>query len=149
MRLIASAEADAPAERVLARLLDTEAHERRARSRGVAVARLDGTGPPRAGAAWRVGYEMLGARRETLLRVAALDASGARLVTETAGVRGDVAIAVVALAPERSRVEVAVDLAAQGLRGRLLLGALGAARGELERRLRLGVESLAANASAR
>lgn len=148
MRLTASAETAASPEHVLARLLDVDAHEARARGRGVEVARLDGRGPARAGAAWRVGYEMLGARRETLLRITALDPSGVRLATETAGVRGDVAISVMPLGPGRTRIDVAVDLAASGLGGRLLLGAVGAARGELERRVQRGLDAFAAGVSA-
>ena len=138
MRLSAVAEAAAPAHAVLAHLADFEAHEARARARGLSVERL-----PEAGPVWHVGYDLLGARRETRLRVASQDASGLRIATETSGVEGDVAVRLTPLGPERTRIAVEVALAARTLGARLALAPVRVAGGALERRLADGLAETA------
>ena len=148
MRLEAGADAAAPLDVVLAHVADAEAHEALARRRGIAVERLGPAGPVGPGAAWRVGFEMLGARREGVLRLAALDASGLRLHSDTSGVEGEVTVALAPLAPERTRIVVTVVLVARTIGARVALGSMRPARGELERRLARGVGGLAARIGA-
>ena len=150
MRLEAGAEAAAPLGFVMARLLDAEAHEALARRRGIAVERLGpaAPGPARPGMAWRAGFEMMGARREGVVRVAALDATALRILSDTSGLEGDVAVALSPLAPERTWIAVTVALAARTLGARVALSSMWLARGELERRLARGVAGLAAGIGA-
>lgn len=161
MEMTAEVEVAAPQDHLLARVTDVETMERRAARRGIEVERLgppEGReGPPGVGSAWRVALDAMGARREVLMRVAEMGPEGPRLAVEIAGVAGDVDVRVEPLGPERSRLALSGAFAARGLGGRLALGALGAMRGEIERRLqdrldvfagRVGAEWAAGGASA-
>ena len=148
LRLEAAAEAAAPLAFVMVRVADADAHEARARRAGIEVERTGPAGPAREGLSWRVGFEMLGARRDGALRIAALAPDAARLATSVSGVEGDLAVALAPLGPERTRIEVALTLAARGLGARLALAPMRLAQGELERRLARGVGDFAERAGA-
>ena len=136
MELRAQTEVAAPMAFVMARVIDFEAHEALARGRGVPVERLPGP-------SWRVTFEMLGVRRETALQLTSRGPYGLRAMSETAGVAGDWAIVLARIGPERTRLEVSARLAARTLGGRLALGPLRLAQGEVERRLTRGADAFA------
>ena len=137
MRLGARARAAAPPEAVMARLTDYPAHEARARARGLDVDRLG------AAEAWVVRHELLGARRETRIEVVARDPSGLRLATDTGGVASDVAIRLAPLGDGATEIAVDVAVTARTLGARLAMGPVRMAGGEIERRLRAGLEAFA------
>ena len=149
MRFEAEERVDAPAEWAFARLSDTAAIEAAARRRGLEVVR---EGPPAAaaGAAWRVGFPLGGARREARVTVAEHEPPRRmRLSADAGGVAGDLVVEVVPEGPDACRLAVSADLAGSGLRGRAMMQPLRLARGRIGERFARAVEDAAAALSRR
>ncbi|MGR3539838.1 MAG: SRPBCC family protein [Hasllibacter sp.] len=141
---------EAPIDWVWRRVTDFDAHERTALRRGAEIERIDGGPAGAPGMAWRIGYEFRGRPRDTELRLVEVDAPNRmRLLSETGGIEGDVTVDLVALAPHRTRVAMAIELTPSTIPARLLVQSLRLAKAQLNRRFKDRMQSWAQDMSRR
>ena len=140
MKVEASAEAHAHVAEVRARLGDFAAIEAAARRAGVEVERI-AQSPP----AWRVGVDVLGARREAEFRLVEDAPERMRSEGEAAGVRGGVLIVLAPLGPGRTRIDLSVDAEAVSLKGRAVLAPAKLALGTIQSKVQERLERFAAS----
>ena len=136
MELRGREEIEAPIEWVWDRVVDFDAHERTALRRGARVERLNASDGVAPGVTWRIDYEFRGRQRDTELRLVEVNRPNRlHLASETGGVAGDVVVALTALSPSRTLLEVAVELTPSTIPARLLVQSLRLAKGQIDRRL--------------
>ena len=89
------------------------------------------------GMAWEIDFKFRGRARK--LRCLVTEVQGPErlcLSNESGGLTGDVAISVLTLAPQRSRVLVSVEMKPKNLSARLLLQSMRFAKGSLDRKFK-------------
>lgn len=134
-----------PQEAVFAAVSDFPAFERQALRRGIEIARTDGTGVAGLGAAWRLRFDYRGRPREMEARVTDFDApTGYTIAARTGGLEMDLSVETMALARERTRLFVSLDLRPQTVAARLLVQSLKLAKSNLSRRFDRRVGDFAA-----
>ena len=126
----------APAEFVFARLTDIERHERQALRNGIEIVRLASPDGSKQGAAWDLAFKYRGRQRK--LRAEMTDLVPPRRLkvnAVTGGLHINAVVALVALSPTLTRVNVDVNLVPQSMTARLLVQSLKLARGNVTARL--------------
>ena len=143
MRLRAAEVVAAPVEAAWAGLVDVDRLERRARERDPALRRVP-EGPAGPGTRWEMRVPVQGRARRVTLEIVEMEPP--RLVRMRALVEGIVLRSALTLEPldaHRTALRLVADAEAAGLAGRLLLGALSLAQGQVERRLASGLAAAA------
>jgi uncharacterized protein YndB with AHSA1/START domain len=142
---------DSPIEAVFAALADPDAFEALARARGIKLTRMGAGGAPGgAGLTWRAALQIRGRPIETdvVLREHR-PPEALTFESVAAGVEGQCALRLAALAPGRTRLQVTIDLAPKSVAARMMLQPLRLARGKLVKRFRLGLADYARTIEAR
>lgn len=158
MELTAREDIEASQERVFALLSDFDNIERQAMRRGTQITRTsDGpdagpdsgpdSGPDAgtgAGMAWDALFQFRGKKRSAQITLSTYDPSE-RMVFDSlsGGLEMTLALDVVALAPNRTRINVTSTLGAKTLSARLFLQSIKLARGGIDKRFRKRVGELA------
>lgn len=142
MELTAREDIEAPQERVFAMLSDFDTIERQAMRRGTEITRTcDGPG---AGMAWRAAFQFRGKKRVAAVTLSDYQPPD-QLVFDsvTGGLEMKLTLDVVALSPNRTRINVTSVLSAKTLSARLFLQSIKLARGGIDKRFRKRVGELA------
>lgn len=148
MELTAREDIEAPQERVFAAMADFDLIERQAMRRGAEVTRVS-EGPGK-GMAWKVSFRFRGRPREADITLTEYDAPD-RMVfhSRSGGLETEFAMDVVALSPNRTRINVTSVLVPKTLSARLLVQSLKLAKGGLDKRFRKRMADLAEGLEAR
>jgi uncharacterized protein YndB with AHSA1/START domain len=135
MRFSTREDIEAPMEKVFAAVTDFDGFERQALRRGAEVTRQDTLGHTGVGSAWKFSFGYRGKPRTVEAKLVEFDApNGFRADTSSGGMRGALAIDLLALSPNRTRLQVSIDLSATSLSSRLLLQSLKFAKANLSKR---------------
>lgn len=136
------------AQAVFAALSDHEQFQRVMQQRGVAMRRVDDRPDLGPGMAWEIDFKFRGRARK--LRCLVTEVQGPErlcLSNESDGLTGKVAISVLSLARQRSRVLVAVEMKPKNLSARLLLQSMRFAKGSLDRKFKSRIHDWASQMS--
>ncbi len=133
-----------PADYLFSRVSDFEDSLEQAKRRGINARRTDDLAETAAGMSWIADVKIRRRPREMQLELKEFEApegykmqvSGTTLVTE-------VQVDCVALARNRSRLMVTVEVKPKNLRGRLLVQSLKLARGRIRRKGETGIQTYA------
>ena len=137
MKFLSHEDKEAPAQAVFAALSDHEQFQRVMQQRGVSMRRVDDCPEVGPGMAWEIDFKFRGRTRK--LRCLVTEVQGPErlcLSNESDGLTGDVAISVLTLAPQRSRVLVSVEMKPKNLSARLLLQSMRFAKGSLDQKFK-------------
>ena len=137
MKFSSHEDIEAPAQAVFAALCDHEQFQRVMQQRGIAMRRVDDRPEVGPCTAWEIDFIFRGRARK--LRCLVTDVQAPErlcLSNESDGLTGDVAISVLTLAPQRSRVLVSVEMKPKNLSARLLLQSMRFAKGSLDRKFK-------------
>ena len=121
MKFSSHEDIEAPAQAVFAAPSENEQFQRMMQQRGVAMRRVDDRPEVGPGMAWEIDFKFRGRARK--LRCLVTEVQGPErlcLSNESGGLTGDVAISVLTLAPQRSRVLVSVEMKPKSFSARLL-----------------------------
>lgn len=144
MQLTAKEDIEGPIDRVFALISDFDAYERAALRRGADVARTDTLRAPGVGMTWQAKFTLRGRPREVTLQLAALDApNGYRIDFASAGLDGDLAVDLLAMSRNRTRMTLVMELRPKTLAARLMVQSLKLARGNITKRFALRVADFA------
>lgn len=134
MKFSSQEDIEAPAQAVFAALCDHEQFQRVMQQRGIAMRRVDDRPEVGPGMAWEIDFKFRGRARKLRCLVTEVQApERLGLSNESDGLTGDVAISVVTLAPNRSRLLVSVEMKPKK---RLLLRSMRFAKGSLDRKFK-------------
>lgn len=148
MRFTTREDIGLPAETVFAAISDFDGFERAALRRGADVTRTGVAGEP--GSGWRVKFRHRGRERELVSTIARFEPpAGIASRGSVGGIDGVLAIELLVLAPERTRLVVDLDVTPRTLPARLALQSLRLAKGNLTRRFKTRVERFARELEAR
>lgn len=135
MKLTTREDIEAPIEHVWRAVTDFVAFEKQALRRGADVVRKDPGSGPGLGSEWDVKFEFRGKPRHVEAKLTEFEANnGMRVQGTSPGLEGDTVIELVALSPRRTRLNVALNLSARNLSGRLLIQSMKFARSTLQKR---------------
>lgn len=150
MQLKKSQDIEASREAVFAALTDVDHWERMALRRGVDVQRQDGPSVVAAGMAWRVTFAFRGKPRDVAIRLNGVE-PGQSLDIAAVGKALEVVtrVELSEMSPRRTRVSVAVDVAARTLAARLFLQSLRLAPGRVRQKFDSRIAQLALEVEAR
>ena len=148
MKFSSHEDINALAQAVFAALSDHEQFQRVMQQRGVAMRRVDDRPDLGPGMAWEIDFKFRGRARK--LRCLVTEVQGPErlcLSNESDGLTGNVAISVLSLARQRSRVLVAVEMKPKNLSARLLLQSMRFAKGSLDRKFKSRIHDWASQMS--
>lgn len=149
MQFTAKEDIEGPIDRVFAMITDFESFERAAMRRGAEVARTDTLRlPPQSpacvGMTWKARFKLRGRDRVLTLKLASLEVpNGYRIDFTVSGLDGDLAVDLVAMSRNRTRMTVALELRPRTLAARLQVQSLKLARTNLNKRFALRVADYA------
>lgn len=144
MQLTAREDIAAPIDQVFAALSEFEGFERQAMRRGATVQRVDPLTHPGVGMKWNLSFEMRGKQRELVVELVTFDAPNEMAFEgKSTGIQADFKIELLALARNRTRMELAFEVAALNLSSRLLVQSLKLARGTISKKFKLRVADYA------
>lgn len=145
MKLTTRQDIEAPLDFVYDQMTDFGQFERLAQARGAEVTRLDSLTKPMPGMGWRLKFPFRGKPRNLLLRLTDLTPGSALgYALESPMFEGTLRIDIIALAPKRTRLAIAVEVRPLTMAARLLIQSLKLARGRVQGRLDHGSARLAA-----
>ena len=145
MKFSSHEDIEAPAQVVFAALCDHEHFQRTVQQRGVEMRRVDDRPEVGPGMAWEIDFKFRGRARKLRCSVTEVQAPERLcLSNESDGLTGDVAISVVTLATNRSRLLVSVEMKPKNLSARLLLQSMRFAKGSLDRKFKSRLHDWAA-----
>ena len=134
----------APIETVFAAVTDFAAFERQILRRGAEVRRLDSLPRPGAGMKWAATFQFRGRDRNVQLEITEYDPPHAlRLGGESQGLGFAVAVDLMALSRNHTRMNVAAVIEPQSFTAKLLVQSLKLARGNLNRRFETRITEFA------
>jgi uncharacterized protein YndB with AHSA1/START domain len=137
MKFSSHEDIEAPAQAVFAALCDHEQFQRVMQRRGIAMRRVDDCLEVGPGMAWGIDFKFRGRARKLRCLVTEVQAPERLcLSNESDGLTGDVAISVLTLAPNRSRLLVSVEMNPKNLSAWLLLQSMRFAKGSLDRKFK-------------
>ncbi|SFB00891.1 Polyketide cyclase / dehydrase and lipid transport [Poseidonocella pacifica] len=149
MKFTASQDISAPIDVVFGRVSDFDFMERLALRRGIDVARHDMSAAPRAGMRWTMGFVLRGRRRKVEVEMVGYEPPHKlRFKAVGEGAEGDLAVDIVALARERTRLALALQVKPRSLNARIAVQALQLSRGRYKRRLLKRLATLASQIEA-
>ena len=144
MKFSAREDIEAPINYVFLRISDFQIFERQALKRGADVQRIDSASVLIAGSGWNISFNFKGKNRKLKATVASLDTPNSiRIDAVSNGLDGVTQVELVALAPNRTRISVALDLSPKTLSARLLLQSLKFGKSSLTRRFKIQVTEFA------
>ncbi|MFE3836215.1 SRPBCC family protein [Pseudogemmobacter sonorensis] len=135
MKLTTRQDIEAPLDFVYAQLTDFEQFERMVMRRGAEVERIDRLARPGPGMGWRLRFAYKGKPRKVVVRL--LDLAQDALLDyafDSPSVEGGGRLELIALAPRRTRMTLAVEIRPKTLAARLFLQSLRLAKGRVQRR---------------
>lgn len=148
MELTAREDIEAPQERVFAAMADFDLIERQAMRRGAEVVRV-AEGPGK-GMAWKVSFRFRGRPREADITLTEFDRPDRMAFhSVTGGLEVDFTLDLVALSPNRTRINVTSVMVPKTLSARLLVQSLKLAKGGMDKRFRKRMAELASGLEAR
>ncbi len=146
MKFSAKSDIEASAEEVFRQCSDFAAFERLALQRGVQVSSRGALKQPGAERGWDIRIKLRGRPRDIAVEMVGYDTPNSLIfVASGGGVVSDVIIELVALARNRTRLHMTVDVRPQTMGGRLLIQSLKLAKGTLACRLQKRVSDFAAH----
>ena len=126
---------EAPIDHVFRAVTDFDGFERQALRRGAEVQRNDTLGKPGVGSEWHLRFPFRGKQRNVFARITEMSSPNGYLAeSEAGGLDGTVTLELMELSPRRTRMQIALNLKARTLAGRLLLQSLKFARNNLGKR---------------
>lgn len=133
MKLAAKYDIEAPVDFVYRELVDFAAWERMATRRGAEVTRTDRLAPPGPGMEWQVSFSLRGKERKIGIRlVTASPTSRIVIALKSALADGEIAIELLDLATDRTRVEVRTEIKPKTLAARIYMQTLRLSRNKVE-----------------
>lgn len=145
MKLTTRQDIEAPLDFVYDQMADFGQFERLAQARGAEVERLDKLVRPAPGMGWRLKFPFRGKPRNLILRLTDLNPGSALGYSlESPMFEGTLRIDLIALAPKRTRLAIAVEVRPLTMAARLLIQSLKLAKGRVQGRLDQGAARLAA-----
>ena len=144
MKFSAREDIEAPINYVFLRISDFQIFERQALNRGADVQRIDSAPVLIAGSGWKISFNFKGKNRKLKVTIASLDTPNRlRIDAVSNDLDGVTQVELVALAPNRTRISVALDLSPKNLSARLLLQSLKLGKSSLTRRFKIHVTEFA------
>ncbi len=144
MKLTAREDIDRPVAEVFARLADFERWERAALRRGAEVQRLDTLARVGRGLTWGIGFSYRGKPRNLTLRLDEMvPSSRLGFSGKGANLEGVLAVDLIEMSPQRTRVQVKLDLRPRTLLARLFIQSMRLNRGRIEGKFRARVAQIA------
>ncbi|RVT85884.1 SRPBCC family protein [Rhodobacteraceae bacterium CCMM004] len=135
---------DAPQDWVFAQVTNFDQFERQALARGVEITRTDDGALGPAAATWHVVFQFRGRRREMDARTLSYDPpEGYVLTGATEGLEVRLSVELMALARERTRMVVGIEMLPKTLTARLLVQSLKVAKGTIDRRIQTRLDTYA------
>lgn len=135
MKFSGQEDVEAPIDVVFDRVTDFAAFERTAIRRGAEIERVQDAPCPTVGQSWQARFDLRGRTRDILLTLKEMDRPNAlRFDAAGQGIDAVLSIDVLALAPRRTRLSVALLLEPKSLSSRLLVQSLKLARSNLNKR---------------
>ncbi|MFD2738210.1 SRPBCC family protein [Sulfitobacter aestuarii] len=144
MKFSTKEDINAPIEAVFDMLCDFENFERAAIRRGAEVQRVDQLPKPATGITWRAAFDLRGKRREMQLEMVAFDRPQEMVLESTSpGLMGVMAIELMPLSRNRTRVAIVLDIKPLNLSARLLVQSMKLAKTSLTRKFKLRIADYA------
>ena len=132
-----------PAEFVFRRLTDFTRHERQAIAQGATVRRLDGGTEGAVGAAWQIGFNHRGRKRDMRAEITAwTPPHKVHIDAATGGLDIHLVVGVVALSARLTRINVSINLMPRSITARLLVQTLKLTRGTVTARLQARLKAM-------
>lgn len=133
-------------EFVFASVSDFDGMERAALRRGAEVVRTDNLSAPGKGMTWKVSFTYRNRDREANLELTDFDAPyGLTLFSKVSGIEAEVTVDLVSLSPQRTRMNLDVNLKPKSIPARLLLQSMKLARANIVKKFRHRVSDYAQN----
>ncbi len=146
MQFSSQEDIEAPVDQVFAILSEFESYERSAIRRGIEVVRVDDTASPASGMAWDTRFRLRGKRRDMRLELVNYDPPNEmRFQAASQSLDGMLALELMALSRQRTRMSVVLRISPRTLAARLMVQSLKLARTKLNKRFRLKVAEHAKN----
>ncbi len=134
----------APIQFVFDAAADFDGHERQAMRRGVEINRNDDLGAVASGISWDAKFPYRGKLRAVVGTLSKYDQPDGYLVQSVSGgLKADFDLELVALAKNRTRMKIGLDLRPDTMKARLFVQSLKLAKARLERRFRHRIEQFA------
>jgi carbon monoxide dehydrogenase subunit G len=147
MRFAAKEDIGAPLAAVYAALTDFESFERLVLAKGAEVARKGGPG---VGTTWDLGFRLRGRKRQVTVRlVAAEPPAGLRFAGNSSNLDMVLSVSLVALAQQRTRMNVDFEVTPRTLAARILLQSARLGKARLTRKFQKRVHQAAGLVAAR
>ena len=144
MKFTTKEDIEAPIDAVFKAVSNFDAFERSALRRGARVQRVNRKTHPGTTIAWDVEFQFRGKPRKVLAELTEFDAPHRILIQSlSGGIEGEVAIDLVALSLNRTRLSVALEIKPKNLSARLMVQSLRLAKNKLTNRYRLRVANFA------
>ena len=135
MKISTREDIEAPIDYVFWEVSDFDGIERQILRRGVRLERVSTGGEDKLGMSWTARVPFRGRQRDVSAHVAELTApTFYRISSTTGGVLADVAVELVALSRNRTRVVIGIDIRPASLSARLLIQSMKLAKSNLQRR---------------
>lgn len=145
MKFSSKEDIEAPIGAVFAVLSEFESFERQAIRRGADIQRLGAIEPPQVGIGWQAGFSFRGRQRDLKVTLTEFDPDSRISVTADGdGLTGRMELELLALAPGRTRLSVAMTLEPKTLSARLLVQSLKLAKAKLTKKFKQRVAEFAA-----
>lgn len=150
MKLVAREDIHAPIDAVFTQLADFEGFERAVLRRGAEVVRTDELGVTGPGMAWRAGFDFRGRTREANIQLVDFTPSDRmRLDIHSAGLALELAIDLLEMSRQRTRVTFALDARPRTIPARLMIQSAKLARQNVLKRYRTRINAFAADIESR
>jgi len=135
MKFTTREDIEVPIEHAFSAVTDFDGFERQALRRGAEVTRKDAMGKPGVGSEWNLKFPFRGKRREVNARITKFDSpNGFTADSRSGGLDAVVLLDLLALSPQRTRMQFSIELKPQSLSARLLVQSLKFARSNLNKR---------------
>ncbi len=144
MKFSTKEDIEAPLDHVFGRIADFDGLERSALRRGAEIRRIDALEVPGTGSIWDIGFTFRGKPREVRATLTSFDPGQgytADLVSRT--MDGVIAVDLVALSRNRTRLSVTLEVQPKTLAARLMVQSIKLAKANMTRRFRTRVADFA------
>ncbi|MFM2354554.1 MAG: hypothetical protein RLZZ528_290 [Pseudomonadota bacterium] len=147
MRFAAKEDINAPVAAVYAALTEFETFERLAMAKGAEITR---SGGPGAGTVWDIGFKLRGRKRQVRATLSAAEAPGGlRFVGASPNLDLVLAVSLVALAQQKTRMNVDFEVTPRTLAARIVLQSARLGKSRLTRKFQKRVHQAAQLVAAR
>lgn len=134
----------APIDFVFDVVSDFDGHERQAMRRGIEIERSDSLTSIGPGLSWNASFPYRGRQRQVMGRLDEYDVpNGFRVKSVSAGLQANFDLELVALAKNRTRMKIGLDLRPDTMKARLFIQSLKLAKARLDRQFRMRMAKFA------